>query len=283
VHPLDLPDTTTPDKQSATLSRLCNLPRLHPSAARLLAVSADIDEALKEYEAIFGGDPSLAAELLRTANSVEFGLRARVTNIRFALLLLGAERTRSLAVTIALSKYSRGSVGRAATTPLWRHSVATGVIAEELGRSRTSRESHVYTAGLTHDLGRLGLLLSGAEQYAALLAGHYDTFEAANDAERAAFGMTHGDAGAFLAQSWSFPAVLCDAIRFHHEPPSPDQDDLLCITRSACEVAGLLGYPELQDCGAPEGESGASISSLEQAGLDTERLRELVEQRLSLF
>ena len=57
-----MPSTATPtdlelSRKSDTIARLCNLPRLDPSASRLLAVPNDIDSALEEFGAIFSSDP----------------------------------------------------------------------------------------------------------------------------------------------------------------------------------------------------------------------------------
>ena len=74
--PIPTPADSETRKKSETLTRLCNLPRLNPSAGRLLGVSRDLDSAMEEFESIFGSDPALAVELLRVANSAQFELRA---------------------------------------------------------------------------------------------------------------------------------------------------------------------------------------------------------------
>jgi len=48
------------------------------------------------------------------------------------------------------------------------HGIATAVVSEILGKS--CNIPGMYTVGLLHDLGRLGLLLSAGQRYAELLA-----------------------------------------------------------------------------------------------------------------
>src|SRR5450631_862513 len=148
---MQMPTVSTPIepemcKKSDTLTRLCNLPRMNPSASRLLGVSNDIDSALEEFGAIFGSDPSLAVELLRVANSAQFGLRASVSSLPVALMVLGTDGTRNLAFTIALGSYARGKLSTEQTRPLWLHSVATAVIAEALGNCVAPGLPGPYTA-----------------------------------------------------------------------------------------------------------------------------------------
>ena len=273
--------TQSNPKEAETLNRLCNLPRLNPNVTRLLALSASADAALEDFHALFGSDLSLAAELLRCANSVEFGQRARITSIPRALLLLGVERTRMLAATIAMGQYTRRSAGRKEVQALWSHSLATAAIAEEIGRVFPARPDHLYTAGLTHDLGRAGLLLIGGKQYLEVLGRNYENMQEAQVLEKAMLGVTHCDAGLFLAQTWQFPAVLRQCIGFHHEEATRD-DELRRVVQSACFIASELGYPEIPYCAAvPPSEMIALELGLWP--MQVERLREVVEKHLKIF
>ena len=208
-------DVVIPNPETA--ARLCNLPRFQPTALRLLRVSAGSDTAIDEFASIFRSDPALASELLQHANSAEFGLRCRIADIRGALLFLGTERTRALAMTIGMSLYARRSTHQKEVRLLWRHSLATAVIAEEIGRAGRLRLPDLYTCGLMHDLGRLGLLLSAGDEYGPLFSRTFRNLEEANELERAAFGMRHVEAGTFLARSWNFPRSLCDSILCYHD------------------------------------------------------------------
>jgi putative nucleotidyltransferase with HDIG domain len=266
------------ERQSQTIRRLCNLPRLNPGATRLLAVSAESDSELEQFEEIFGSDPALTAELLLVANSAEFGLRGSVPNIKFALMLLGTERIRRLAVTLAFSRYAR-SAGNVAK-PLWEHCLATAVVAEEIGRQYGAPTAHLYTAGLTHDLGRLGLLLTGSDQYADVLAQKFRDINEANELERVRFGVSHCEAGAYLAKSWQFPLILCRAIQHHHDPLTQGDDDFLRITQAACVVAGEIGYPEAQLESSSAELHTLNAELLKRRELDSERLKELVIRRM---
>ncbi|SPE29826.1 hypothetical protein SBA3_1600007 [Candidatus Sulfopaludibacter sp. SbA3] len=263
--------------------RLCNLPRLNPNATRLLIVSSESDTALEEFEAIFNSDPSLAAEVLRLANSAEFGLRAKVTNIKFALMLLGVERTRGLAFSIALSRYPRKGRSKADTRPFWLHSIATAVIAEEMGRALRAHIPLAYTAGLTHDLGRLGLLLTEGDPYMDCLKKEYRSVAESEQFERLRFGFTHSEAGAYLAQTWHFPPVLCHCIRTHHEVVRPEEEELARITQAACIMACELGFPELPDCPVAVEVASPAAALQRHLSMPPEVLRASIDQRMTMF
>src|SRR5262249_7442411 len=145
---------------------------------------------LDAFENLFSSDPSLAAEVLRVSNSAEFGQMSRVISISRALLLLGEERVRKLSVTIAMSQYTRHSPARAEVQALWSHSLASAVLAEEVGKAQGFPPEHLYTAGLTHDLGRAGLLLIGQRHYLKVLSASYTDMDEAHRLEKSVLGVT---------------------------------------------------------------------------------------------
>ena len=279
-----MPSTATPtdrelSRKSDTIARLCNLPRLDPSAARLLGVPDDIDSALEEFGAIFSTDPSLAAELLRVANSAQFELRASVSNLQFALMMLGIEGTRNLAFTIALRSYVHRGLSSAQIRPLWLHSVATAVIAEQIGKCVAVGLNDLFTAGLTHDLGRLGLLQAQGRRYGETLCKTFSSMDEANAMEKILFGMTHAEAGGHLAQTWGFPSILGRSIRAHHDCLTEDDGRLLRINQQACIVAANLGYPELENCPVAEADEGFHDEFQSRPELAPERLKALIQLR----
>jgi HD-like signal output (HDOD) protein len=180
-----------------------------------------------------------------------------------------------------MNQYVRGRVHSQSLQPIWIHGVATAVIAEQVGQRRyEGPQSHLYTAGLVHDVGRLGLLLSGAD-YAGLLAREFRSLDEASRLEQSLFGVDHAEAGAFLAKSWNFPPLLCNCIRQHHETINGHEDELIRITQAACALATDLGYPEVQCPSLDYAEQALVDDFLKRTGTSPEDLRELIETRAS--
>jgi HD-like signal output (HDOD) protein len=232
---------------SDVTNRLAHLPAFHPTALRLLTIATESDTALEEFETCFKSDPALASELLVVANSAEFGLRAEVESIRHALTLLGLERVSSLSFTIAMKFYMRNTPRRQVIHPVWSHSVASGLICDALGDALHAPMRSLYTAGLMHDVGRLGLLMSEGGKYEVVLTQIHESLEEATALEQVTFGITHAEAGAVMAETWGIPPPVCECMRCHHgvteDPPHFTQ--LLDLVRVACRIASALGYPEL--------------------------------------
>lgn len=221
-------------------SKLCNLPPLHSIANQVLALSADDNVALPQLAAVIEGDPAFAAEILFLANSPLFGFRSEMHALRHAVTVLGFDRIKALAVTVAMRAY----LGHA--SPLvrqcWRHSAACAVIAEEISAIFDVLGDRAYTAALMHDIGRLGLLKSYAREVAPVLTAQYRDSAEVLMAERVAINVDHGVAGSWLVKTWAFPNEFADICEHHHETIRPNDAPVLRAVKAACLIADTLGY-----------------------------------------
>jgi HD-like signal output (HDOD) protein len=216
---------------------------------RLLNISLDDDSAEDGCEEIFKSDPALTAELLLLSNSAFYGRRTQIQTIRNAMKLLGLERVRCLAVSIALrSQMSHGARPPYLAT-VWAHSIAAAVAAEAMGAVYES--PGMYTLGLTHDLGRLGLFLVQGPDYARELSVEFSGIAEANEAELRLYGMTHCEAGALVARGWGLPESLGACMANHHDRPGSHDADPETLIWRACRMADSLGFLEVPQSEAP--------------------------------
>ena len=231
-------------QRGITAERLCKLPLFNTVALKMLSLSAESQSALQETETLFKADPALAAELLLLANSAEFGLRARVGSIRHALTILGLERVRDLVMTIAMHTYVRQGPRSANMHPVWAHSFATAVIAGEIAAVERQADPLFYTAGLMHDVGRLGLLLTSPQKYSRLFSAPFLDVHEANSVERLVLGFNHCEAGGLLSQTWGLPDFVQTCARHHHGTDNQEHHHILSSVRTACQMAESLGFHE---------------------------------------
>jgi HD-like signal output (HDOD) protein len=84
------------------------------------------------------------------------------------------------------------------------------------------------TAGILHEIGKLVLLAEMPRQYAELLATLGDA--SLTEAERARFGCTHAELGAYLMSIWGLPHPLIHAVAFHDHPSDSIEDCFSSLT-----------------------------------------------------
>ncbi len=202
--------------------------------------------AFAEVARVLNTDAALAAEVVRLANS-PLGSRYRPTTIVQALSLLGIARVSGLVLTLTMSKLLTHAGRSEVVRRCWRHNLATAVAAKDLAATFDVDPEQAYTAGLMHDIGRLGLVVHAPEEYESLL----QTTQDIRTAERQVFGIDHCQAGEWIAREWNLPAYVAEVTLHHHDPIS-DQSPLAIVVHVACAMATQLGYRAGSSNGAEE-------------------------------
>ena len=264
--------------------RLANIPAFPPVAAKLLGLLAQEDADLGIAADLIATDPTFCARILQCANSVEFGLRSEVTSIRQALLLLGVARTREVTLTLATASYARVSMRRAGLRCCWQHTIACAILAEEIALTCSAFTDQAYTAGMIHDIGRLGLLVAYPEEYQRIIQNAAEKCIDILDYEREQFGVDHAEAGRWLAERWGLPESFRVFAGRHHDPTDGAEADLLTIVQVACRLADFLGYSVTQPLKPPSLDE--ILADLPPASADMLRDRahywpEKIERRLT--
>lgn len=265
---------------------LARIPAFPPIVLRLLDLLARDDVEIRELVALISSDPAFSAQILRVANSPLFGFRARVDSLQSALVVLGLKRVQSLSMTVATANHMKAALRIEELSRCWRHMLACALLTDELARSCRAFEERAYTAGLLHDIGRLGLLLAYPTEYAGLLRNGGRNVLELLDCEREVLGVDHCEAGRLLAVQWNLPQDFQIIAARHHDPQDNSTIDLLTLVHLGCKLADSLGFwvvEPIQVC-SPE-EIKASLPPLlaKRITIDAEHWRESVERRIRCY
>jgi putative nucleotidyltransferase with HDIG domain len=232
---------------SKGLPALGQIPAFPPIAIRLLHLLGDDNVAISEILEPLRADPAFSAEILRRANSSLFGFNSRVSSLQHALVVLGLRRIRVLTITVATGIYLKRVLQIEELRRCWRHTLACALLTEELARACLVHVDLAYTAGLLHDVGRLGLLVARPEEYSQFLrnatakAAAPEPFDLL-DYEKETFGMDHCEVGNCLAAQWKLPQEFAMVTGRHHDRPYGNETDLLALVYLGCQLADTLGF-----------------------------------------
>jgi putative nucleotidyltransferase with HDIG domain len=222
-----------------------------PSVAqKILALVSSEDTSPHEIGELVKLDPSFSAELLRFANSALFGARREVRSLTQAIVLLGMERVKTMAMLVVVNRIVKSSLRVQELRKVWLHSLATALLAEEVGPRLGVNRDTAYTAGLLHNLGTLGLMSAYPDEYARMLSVSGEFGFDLLQTERDLFEIDHCAAGAYLAQDWDFPDELAAAIAVHHDAPGRLRRGLDNLVQVSWRLADSLGFAAF----APERE-----------------------------
>ena len=233
---------TPPPAKSRLLRRNCELPPIPAVAMNLLALLGKEEVALNEVAATIAADATIAAEVLRAANTAYYGVRGEVTSLHHATTLLGIGRIRALAATIGLRRYLGQALRLPAVQRCWRHNLACAATAEQIALRLGGNAADAYSAGLLHDIGRLALIVAHPTQYPAFL----DTADVRGQQllalERDLLGIDHCEAGHWFTQQLLLPQVFQDIALHHHNPEAVGPTDMLARVGVACRLAEWMGF-----------------------------------------
>jgi HD-like signal output (HDOD) protein len=232
------PLESDPDKYCT----LCRVPVFRPVAVKLLQLLRNQDASVPEVAKLLNSDPGFSAEMLTMANSAAHGNSTRIHTIERAVVRLGLDCTKALATKAALDGMIRGIGDSPTIQNCWRHSLATALIAKWMAPLYRLHPELVYTTGLMHDVGRLGLLAAEPIQYSKLLTSATGTNSGMLVAERWAFRVDHCEAGLFLTKTWGLPEEFWLPCSCHHVAGNPTMARSIDIIRMACALAHALGY-----------------------------------------
>lgn len=266
--------------------RLARIPAFPPIVLRLLNLLSNDEVEIRDLVALVSSDPAFSAQLLRVANSPLFGFVAQIDSLQSALLVLGLRRVRSLTMTVATANHMKAALKIEELSRCWRHMLACAVLTEELARSCSTFEDRAYSAGLLHDVGRLGLLLSYPDEYAAILRNADRNALDLLECEKASLGMDHCEAGRILAAHWNLPADFQIVAARHHDSQEDCQLDLLTLVHFGCKLADSLGFwvvKPLQPRTVEEIHMGLPPLLKERLHIEEARWRELLERRVECF
>jgi HD-like signal output (HDOD) protein len=271
--------------QSEFLASIRGLPPFHPVASEVLNLFSSASDGfqLDELASILNRDPAFAAELLQTANSPLFGLKSSIHTVTRAIIVLGLEHTKSLAIRTAMQIYLKGASGDSALQKCWLHSLACAEIASLIMTAcGHAGNDQAYTAGLLHDVGRLALLRAFGPRYVPLLSEKYASVAEVVAAEQQIFGFDHCRAGHSLCVLWNFPPQIGQIALQHHEPLSDPPNSFLNIVRLSCQIADVLGFAAAQFENQPSYElllAALPAGMQARCNWSPEQLRERVIER----
>ena len=231
-----------PRSAAAVTASLSRVPPFPPVAAKLLSLLCSPSVDLGEVADLISGDATFTARLLQRVNSAEFGLLTEVRSVKQAVALLGIDLTRKIIVTQATEAYTAGALGTEELRRCWQHTLATAVLADEIAKACNEFTQAAFTAGIVHDIGRLGLLVAHPQDYERIIRDAAERCLDLLDFEHEEFGLDHAAAGRILAERWQLPAEMASIAGRHHDPTEGAELTLLRIVHVACRLADALGF-----------------------------------------
>lgn len=222
-----------------------DIPALPHVVVRIMQLTDDPNATAQDIHSVLNQDQAMTARVLRLANSAYYGYARRIATITDAVVLLGFTTIRSIVMAAAVSELLNKRIEGYALEEgeLWRHSQACAITARFLARRcKFAQVDLAYTAGLLHDIGKVILnryMKDAYHEVVELVSTQEMPFM---QAEEQVLGCNHALIGARVAEKWSLPGHLVEAIQLHHYPDlAQTNEKLTAIVHIADAICLSMG------------------------------------------
>jgi len=203
------------------------IPSLPQALIRILdAVQAENGADFRDLTEAVQQDNALTARLLAAANSPLYFRGSACETIDRALMLLGQQAVKTVAMTAAIQRLfdTFDEAPESFLPHLWRRALLAANLGQVLASlTRYPQPEQAYLSGLLLELGKLARLSEAPADYGTLLSTHPDNHSLAA-AERSEFGQDYAAVGATLLNDWGLSATISDPVQFQLEATDAVRD-----------------------------------------------------------
>lgn len=197
------------------IEEMCSLPTIPAMIGKISYVTKDLEDenAFEKLHYIISHDQAIAERVLRIANSPFFGHAGQIHNLRQAIMFLGFENIRNIALSMSIFSYFTSKT-KITLLHFWKHTYEVALISSRLAKQLGFlNEGIAFLEGLLHDIGRLLFLTINGKEY-------FKIFNEKNllEYEIKLFGCNHCEVGMVIAEKGQLPENFKEVIYYHHNP-----------------------------------------------------------------
>jgi putative nucleotidyltransferase with HDIG domain len=216
--------TVVADPQARVMEivkKVSNIATLPQVTAKIIATVEDPRSTAAQLHQIVSHDPALVTRILKVVNSAFYGLPGQIGSIERAIVLLGLNAVKNIAVAASIGQLFRGGklCEGFAARDLWTHCIAVAVVARDLAKQmKLPIADEAFLAGMIHDVGILIQLQTNPEQLREVCEAAKTSSSTFCELESQIIGIDHQQLGAALAEQWKFPHSCQLVAGYHHNP-----------------------------------------------------------------
>jgi putative nucleotidyltransferase with HDIG domain len=229
------------------VKKVATIATLPEVTMKIIKTVEDPRSSATQLHKIVAHDPALVTRILKVVNSSFYGLPGQIASIERAIVLLGLNAVKNIAVAASLGQLFRGVklCDGFTAKDLWTHCVAVACASRELAKGMNpAHADEAFLAGMIHDIGLLVSLQTGPEQLQEVCAEVRKKNLDFCETERVLTGVDHQMLGAGLAEMWKFPRA-CQVVAGRHHNPSDVPDEyrsLVAIVYTADTICCQEGH-----------------------------------------
>jgi HD-like signal output (HDOD) protein len=216
------------------------VPLLPEVANKVVTLSQNPESDAIQLAQLIQSDPSLAAHVMRIANSAAYTPTASLVSLQQAITRLGMNLICDIAVAASISTKMFNTPGHESHIEyIWQHALATALWSKEIARSCRLNVEATFLCGLLHSIGRPVLIQTALDSCSRLRL---------NIEENELYAIEdhlHLEVGNQVLKKWEMPMIICEALQyFYHYNDAPHAMEQTAIVNAAADFATLTLKPE---------------------------------------
>jgi putative nucleotidyltransferase with HDIG domain len=249
----------SPELSQKLATAVDRMPAFPKSVQKILELTRDVNCSAKDLIQIIDKDPVVTVKVLRVVNSAYYSLPKQITSINHAVVYLGFNTIKNLALSIAAigilpAHNAAGFDGQQYLI----HSLSTAGIAKQLAlRVGGADPMDCFICGLLHDFGKVVFAQFMPQEFRKALEASQWNETSLHLALREVIGADHDVVGAMLLEKWRFPVDLIETLRHQYGPELTDQDTpMMACVFAANQISkkleyGFAGNPWIEELPSP--------------------------------
>lgn len=232
-------DGVDQERLGQVLSRINEVTAVPAAAARLLELTGNERTGFNAVVQAIAGDPAMAAEVLRIANSPLYAQAEKISDLKRAVTLIGMSELNVMAGAMAMlaAFAAEGDL----SAELQESSNVSAEIARNLAKHfGTPKQSLGYLAGLLCEIGAMACASADTERYTKIWRSTIGEPAARIHRERKRYGAPAEIIGARMLKRNQLPAEVVEAVSGSIVAPVPSLSGLQRITIFARLAAPTL-------------------------------------------
>ena len=208
------------------IAKIDDLPTLPNVITKIMEILENPKSTARDIDNVIKTDQTLTAKTLKMVNSAYYGFPRRITTVTDAVVILGFNTVKSLALSATVCKMFLGGNKDFDREALWEHSIAVAFASRIIAkRVKFLDEESAFVAGLLHDIAKIVEDQYFHEEFMNAVRKSRENEISLLDAERDEVGMDHTLIGRRIADKWNLPLNITKVIGYHHQPEFAGAED----------------------------------------------------------
>lgn len=221
----------SPELSQKLTAAVDGMPAFPKSVQRILELTRDVNSTPKDLVEVIDKDPVVTVKVLKVVNSAYYSLPKQITSVGHAVVYLGFNTIKNLALSIAaIGMLPKDNASGFDVQQYLLHSLATAGLAKQLALKMDDADPmDCFIGGLLHDFGKVVFAQFMPNEFRAALQLSQTQNMALHAALQQTIGTDHFVVGAMLVEKWRFAPHLIETIRFQHPSNFKDTEMVACV------------------------------------------------------